>query len=204
MKKKAIFLLLILTGIVPIACCPENPSGPYLLNLRHVSLLSESYMAKNMTSNSEYYLLPEKTYTEDTLVLSLFFDYLLAKNSINFAFQPTAIALSCDFYPNYEQLNDKIKDIIVTSDSQFNEVEAGEPLNSKVIAFNEDFKSPLSLAEAVSLINSINGNEFESRGLNTLAITQKPTGTQEHAFKVTINYESGKQEVAESFRVNWK
>jgi hypothetical protein len=198
MKKKAIFLLLVITGIVPLACCPENPSGAYLLNFGSVQLLKESYIVKYRESHEDYRLSPDDSYLQDTLVLSLGFDYSFAQNNTSLALHASALALSCPFYPHYEQLNDKITNITVISNMTFNEVKPGEPLDAKVVLYDRDNDALLPLRQAITIINSINGNEFMK-----LVITEKPAGAYEHTFSVKVTYESGKQETAESFPLIW-
>ena len=204
MIKKVALLLLVLTGIIPTACvCPEDPSGPYLLHLNQVFPVSETYITKPLVAGQVYRIAPNETYTEDTLLLELYFDYQFAQNNSDFALYASALALSCPFYPNYEQLNDKIIDITIISDMPFNGVNPGEPLNAKVVLYDENNDALLPLSQAISIINSINGNEFMNRGLGTLVITEKPAGTYEHTFSVKITYESGKEETAESSPVTW-
>ena len=203
MIRKVALLLLVLTGIVPIACCPEDPSGPYLLHLNQVIPVSETYIARPLVAGKVYRIAPNETYTEDTLLLELYFDYQFAQNTPDFALHAPALALSCPQYPNYEQLNDKITDITVISNVTFDDVPPGEPLNSKVVAFDEEFNAPLPLGQAIARINSISGNEFMMSGLSILAITEKPAVAQERTFTITVAYESGKEDVMESFPITW-
>lgn len=202
--KKAIFLLLVLTGIIPTACvCPEDPSGPYLLHLNQVFPVSETYITKPLVAGIVYRIAPNEAYTEDTLLLELSFDYQFAQNNSDFSLYASALALSCPQYPNYEQLKDKITDITVTSNTAFNGVPPGEPLNSKVVAFEEDFDAPLPLGQAIVRINSISGNEFMMSELGIFALTEKPAVAQERTFTITVAYESGKEDVMESFPITW-
>ncbi len=204
MKKKTIFLLLILTGILPIACCPESPSGPYLINLYSVVPLEDEFLTNKSNPDGDYFIPQNSTYLGDTLILSLGVYLPLAQNTFDFSLQSAAYALSCDEYLNLQQLNDKIIDISVTCNKEFNGIKAGEILNKMVIAFNEDFNSPVPLEQAISITNDINGNEYLQRqGLRTLAITEKPTSSFERTFTVKIDYESGKQEVVESSPIIW-
>lgn len=203
MVRKVVLLLLVLTGIVPIACCPENPSGPYLLHLNQVIPVSETYLARPLVAGKIYRIAPNETYTEDTLLLELYFDYQFARNNTNFTLHPSAMALSCDDYPMYEQLKDKISTITVTSNVALQDIPPGEPLNSKAVAFDKDFESAFPLGQATERINSISGNEFMMSGLSILAITEKPAVAQERIFTITVAYESGKTDVMVTHPITW-
>ncbi|MHA6248893.1 hypothetical protein ACXYMU_13200 [Pontibacter sp. CAU 1760] len=203
MKKKAILLLLLLTGLIPLACCPENPSGPYLLQLRHASLRHEGFLSRNSV-HADTFLAPEEVYTEDTLVLSLSFDYLLAQQQTAFSLQPTALALSCDEYPDLKALHDKITAITITSNAPYNGVAAGEPLDAAGIAFFGPDESLIPLAQAISDINGISGNDFFTTSSQSLVLSNKPQEEAERTFKVTVQYASGKKETAETTRLTWK
>ncbi|WP_347158237.1 hypothetical protein [Pontibacter chitinilyticus] len=203
MLKKTILLLLVLTGIIPIACCPENPSGPYLLKLEHIGLAQENFIRPSMGPHDDYLIAPNSTYAEDTLLILMDFNFLLAVHRPAFSLQPTALATSCDFSPHLTQLNDKIKDITITSDHPFNEVAAGQPLNRKVVAFRDRSAPALPLTQVIALINSLSGNEFLNSRLSTFALVEKPTGSYKHIFSITITYESGKQETADSIPITW-
>lgn len=204
MIRKVALLLLVLTGIIPTACiCPENPSGPYLLHLTEVMPVSEDYTARPLMADKTYIIAPNDTYTEDTLLQGLNFAYEYAQHNTSFKLHASALALSCPDHPSYEQLNDKITDITIISNVAFDDIPAGEPLNSKVVAFNEDFNSALSLGQATERINSITGNEFMNSELSLLAITEKPAVAQERTFTITVAYKSGKADVMVTHPITW-
>ena len=183
-----------LTGIIPIACCPEDVEGPYKLGLKRVIPLSTDLL-----------LLPEDdTYTGDTLILSMEFTYSLAGHSTAFSFQPAAMALSCGDGLYLTELQDKVVSISVTSNQPFGSIQAGEELNDLMVTFDDSYDNPITLEQAVSRINVLTGSELiANRELKDLAVTQKPADALERIFTVAITFESGKQEVVESAPIIW-
>lgn len=197
MKKKVILLLLVLTGVIPIACCPDPVEGPYNLVLEQVMPLSTDFLSPE-----------DNTYTGDTLILDMQFNYSLARHSNSFSFQPAALALSCGDDLVLKELKDKVESIIVTSNKPFQGVPAGEPLNRFITAFDKSegklFAKPITLNQLISRINSINGHQFmNSREFSTLAVASKPADVQERTFTVNITYESNKADTVETSPITW-
>ncbi|GHA72734.1 hypothetical protein [Pontibacter akesuensis] len=207
MKKKVILLLLVLTGVIPIACCPDPVEGPYNFNLYQLTLLKESFLQRSYPGATENLLQEGDAYAEDTLILSMNFEYLLAQHSASFSLQPAALALSCGDDLVLKELKDKVESITVTSNKPFRGVPAGQPLNSFINAFersDDKFNKPITLNQLISRINSINGHEFMgSNELSTLAISGKPADAQERTFTVHITYKSNKEDTVETYPITW-
>ena len=203
MIRKTVFLLLVLTGILPFACCPEQPTGPYKVELREVYPLKSSYMGQTTTEAPPHFLKPDENYQGDTLLLNLSFYSLLAQYQPVVSLYASTLALSCDDYPNFTQLQDKITSVDLYSDQPFQGIPAGEPLTEKMSVYRYDDSKIISLAQAITNINTLNFYEGMERGLGTLVLAGKPNQLAVRTFTVHIAYESGIEETVTSIPVRW-
>lgn len=204
MIRKTVFLLLVLTGIIPFACCPEQPSGPYKAELNQITLIKGDYMRVPSTGYiGSPYILPDETYQGDSLLIQLDFYYLLAHQPVSVSLHASAIALSCDDYPGYTSLQDKITSVEVYSDQPFHEIPAGEALSEKVSVYNFRNQQIISLAQAITNMNTLQFYEGVEMGLGSLVLPGKPAEPAIRTFTVRIAYESGKEQTVTSIPVRW-
>lgn len=202
MIRKTVFLLLILTGIIPFACCPENPSGPYQLKLYHITPHKSGYMHKGMQPNPSY-LISNEVYLGNTLLLELAFTALQAKRRSAFTPYSASYAWSCDNEPNFTSLKDKVEEVEVYSDKTFNAIAAGKPLTEKALVYHYLGNQILTLKQAISNINTLNYYDDMQMGLGTLVLPEKPASPDERTFTVRIRYESGREESMTTYPITW-
>lgn len=195
--------MLILTGIIPFACCPEQPTGPYKVELSTISLFKSNYMRTSSLLNDSSIIRPDETYQEDTLLLGLSFYYLLAHQPVSVSLHASAIATSCDEYPGYTHLKDKIASVEVYSDQPFNEIPTGEPLTDKVSVYNYRSQQIISLSQAITNMNTLQFYGGMDMMLESLVLSGKPAELAIRTFTVRIAHESGLEQTATSVPVRW-
>jgi hypothetical protein len=206
MIRKTVFLLLVLTGIIPFACCPEQPTGPYKLELSSLGVLKSSYIRPGTVYSDSHYIKPDETYTGDTLLLGLGLSYLMAHQPMSVSLHASAMALSCDDYPGYTFLQDNISSVDVFSDQPFHEVPAGEPLTEKVSVYNNrSYRQErfITLQQAITNMNTLHFIEGMEMGLGSLVLPRKPAELATRTFTVRIAYESGLVQTVTSIPVRW-
>jgi hypothetical protein len=204
MIRKTVFLLLILTGLIPIACCPEQPTGPYKAELSQITLLKSDYIRTPSTGyTGSPYILPDETYEGDSLLLQMGFYYLLAHQPTSVSLHAPAMALSCNDYPGYTSLQDKIASVEIYSDQPFHEIPAGATLSGKVSVYNFRDKQIISLAQAITNMNTLHFYEGMEMGLGNLLLPGKPAVSALRTFTVRIAYESGRDDVVTSTSIRW-
>lgn len=203
MLRKTAFLLLILTGIIPFACCPERQTGPYKSELAHVSPYKSDFMRPSANQFESFAIRPDETYRGDTLLLNLSFYSLLAHQTTTFSLHAPAMALSCDNYPDFTYLQDKIMSVEVYSDQPFHEIPAGESLAGKVLVYNYRDRQIISLPQAIVNMNTLNFYEGMEMGLGSLVLPGKPGVFASRTFTVRIAYESGRVDAVTSTHVQW-
>lgn len=203
MFRKTAFLLLILTGIIPFACCPELPTGPYKIELSHLSPIKSDYMRSSSLSSASFFLKSDEMYQGDTLLLGLGLLYLLAHQPVAVSLYALAIATSCDDYPGYTHLQDKITSLEVYSDQPFHEKPAGEPLTDKVSVYNGRSKQFLSLPQAITNTNTLPFYQGMDTGLESLVLPGRPAELAVRTFTVRIAYKSGREQTLTSIPVRW-
>ncbi|MGV3588036.1 MAG: hypothetical protein ACO1OF_13605 [Adhaeribacter sp.] len=198
MKLFKFLLILILVGIIPLACCP-NEEVPYELEL------SKVHLQRSMISiNYGDFLIENEIYKEDTLRIYLdLYSKPLSQAIPAFSLAPSAMATSCP-EQYFKNLNDKIKKIEISSDTIFNNIAAGSNINSKVRFYNPFSQSFAGVDELIQIFNTKDGIDAFSSGVHYLHIVEKPISRQRHKFKITIDYASGKQQVAETPRIYWQ
>lgn len=204
MIRKTVFLLLILTGIIPFACCPESPEGPYKLQLFEVTLLNSDFLQIRKRTVPNYVIPANDTYTGDTLLIGPNFIHGYAAQKSGFSLHASALALSCDDYPRFTYLQDKISSVEVFSNSDFEGVEAGELLNGKLLVYSYSRDEFMSLQQVITNLNTLNFNDNTDPSLGALMLTEKPLDNQPVSFTVRIRYESGIEESATSYPVSWQ
>jgi hypothetical protein len=203
MIRKTVFLLLVLTGIIPFACCPEQPTGPYKVDLNQITLLKGDYMRIPSTGYiGSPYLLPDETYQGDSLLLQMDFYYLLAYQPVSVSLHASVMALSCEG-PSYTFLQDKISSVEVFSDQPFHEIPAGEPLTVKVSVYNYHSQQITTLSQAITNMNTLHFSGGMNMGLGSLVLPGKPTEPAARTFTVRIAYESGIEQTVTSVPVRW-
>jgi hypothetical protein len=196
-------LLLILTGIIPFACCPESPKGPYKVELAQVVPFKSNYMGPASLQGDSYFLRSDETYQGDTLLLGLGFYSLLAHQPVAVSLHASALALSCDIYPNFTHLQDKINSVELYSDQPYQGVPAGEPLTNQVSVYHYRDKLITSLAQAITNINTRNFYDGMDMGLGSLVLVGKPDEFAIRTFTVRVAYESGLEQTVTSIPVRW-
>jgi hypothetical protein len=203
MTRKTVFLLLLFTGLIPFACCPEQPSGPYKAELANVIPYKSDYMRPSANQTDSPTVRPDEVYQGDTLLLNLSFYSLLAQHTTSFSLHAPAMALSCDNYPDFTYLQDKIMSVEVISDQPFHEIPAGESLVGKVSVYNSHHRQIISLPQAILNMNTLNFYEGMEMGLGSLVLPGKPAETAIRIFTVRIAYESGREDMATSVPMRW-
>lgn len=203
MTRKTVFFLLFFTGLIPFACCPERQTGPYKSELAHVTPYKSDYMRPSANQTDSPAVRPDEAYQGDTLLLNLSFYSLLAHQTTTFSLHAPAMALSCDNYPDFTYLQDKIMSVEVYSDQPFHEIIAGEPLTDKVSVYNYRDRQIISLPQAIVNMNTLNFYEGMEMGLGTLVLPGKPAETAVRTFTVRIAYQSGREDRITSTPVRW-
>lgn len=181
--KKFIFTFLIASGI--FACCdsiiPRWNISDFELN------------ARDPLGN------PPLTgfISTDTLILETFLtkEFVASLSPVSEFFAPNALATSCP-HDGDLGMSDGISAISITSDSEFNGIEPGMPLNSLVLA-----NGILDLDTFISQTKtrpSITIHFFE------FWITQKPQNDKTHKFTVKLDFESGSSLQKNTEEITWE
>ena len=93
-------------------------------------------------------------------------------------------------------------DITFTSNQDFNNITAGNSLNSIVTLDNSSFFLSITDNDLSSLITSLNQYYLYS-DINFI-IQEKPTNNSTHQFTISMNFESGKNITITSKDITWE
>lgn len=105
----------------------------------------------------------------------------------------SAYATTCE-EPGDEGLNDKVKGLIITSNSDFNDIPAGESLNELITVNRQKIKDWIFRSENWS---------FRSRRMNEFIFLEQPEIGSNHIFTIQFTMESGKILEQDTEAVQW-
>lgn len=187
LKKSFLIIVIFVSGI--LSCCTSV--------IPHISI--DNFTIAFDDGNRNY--IEEGTISTDSLYIqtSLDVEYLSSTWDGN-PFVSTALAISCE-PDGYNGLKDKMTGISFTSNQDFNNVEAGDLLNSIIVISNRNFiLADNSLEGLIAQLNRFYDLEFE---IIEFIITEKPTNNSTHKFTITMDFESGKNIVTTSKEITW-
>ncbi len=182
--KKTILLIVLVSGFIGCECFNAGTQW----NIKTIELILKD---KNRT------VIENGIVQGDSLMIEILFsaDFVLEKDrNFQIGIIPTANATSCESPGDYG-LQDVVKKIEITSNSDFNTIERGNSLN-EIIEVNGYKK----VDEWAAISNSW---EFNAMHFNYFLFKDRPMIGSSHIFKVKIELESGRIIEQETEQIKW-
>jgi hypothetical protein len=181
--KKTLLFLILFTGILGCECF--NAGSKWNIDSFNVSIYDKQYKAP-----------VDGVIEGDSVQLEIIFEAEFVDISTNplSVILSSAYATSCES-PGDDGLKDKIKNFVVTSDSDFNGIKFGEPLNG--ILTNE---SGESIDDWISNSDSWDYSNFRRI---YLMFIEKPEPLSSHIFTIKFIMESGNTIEQKTEEIQW-
>jgi hypothetical protein len=185
--KKAIICLVLSTGILGflLSSCCRNVLGYWAINDFKIEIVDED---QNPPLNNQI--------TTNTLFLNLVLDTDFVAEATFNPFGNACYATQRCPYEGELGLKDRLKNIIVSSNMDFNNYPAGTALDSLVLVGGD------SLASWIDMLK-LEPYEFYTPGHIPLQLTERPTNNLMHVFTISIEQASGRVLTMESDTITW-